>query len=143
MANVLSRRKFLQIPIAIRADLSPNDRVTEAVLLHERWKLIQSGLERSSIKLRKSSLFIKGSLHGKVSGSNFQLSPDFVSPNHLTPLPCPPSGYSSVSSLCAPVSSVSVDTQSDSPVDTQSDSHIPSPLPSSHCVAPPTFPPSN
>ena len=72
VANVLSRRRLLQRPISVRADLSPRDRETESILLHQRWKLIRSGLSRTSIKIKNSSLLVNGSLYGKVSGSDFR-----------------------------------------------------------------------
>ena len=41
-----------------------------------RWKLIESGVDRHSIKLRKSSIFVSGQLHGKVINFQFTSSPN-------------------------------------------------------------------
>ena len=52
VSYILSHCHHLHSPISIKPDLSLQDRKAKAILLHERWKLIQSGIERKSIKLR-------------------------------------------------------------------------------------------
>lgn len=74
VAHILSLKKSQGSSISFRADLPPEVRKAEAVLLAERWKLIQSGTVRSAIKIRKSSIFVNNSLYGSVSGSVFSLS---------------------------------------------------------------------
>ena len=74
VSNILSCCRHLKQPISIKPDLSPPERKIRAILLHERWKLINSGIECSSIKLRNSIIFINGRLHGKVSNGIFSLS---------------------------------------------------------------------
>ena len=81
VSNILSCCCHLKQPISIRPDLSPPERKIRATLLHERWKLINSGIDCSSIKLRNSSIFVNGRLYGKVTNGIFSLSPtlsDFV-----------------------------------------------------------------
>ena len=72
--------------VKIRRDLPFEDRLVHAVLMKERWSLIQSG---SSIKLRKRSLLVDGQTHGSVVNGSFvldyQSSPDNTSPAALVP----------------------------------------------------------
>ena len=46
----------------------------EAVLLKERGKLIQMGIDCRSIRLRNSAIYVNGHLHGRVTGSVFTLT---------------------------------------------------------------------
>ena len=74
--NILSSRSKLQSsPISIKPDLTPAERKTNALLLKERWRLIQSGTDRRSIRIRGSSILLNGQIHGIVSNSVFSLSP--------------------------------------------------------------------
>ena len=75
VSNILACCHHLKQPISIKPDLSPPERKIRVTLLHERWKLINSGTDRSSIKLRNSSIFINGHLYGKVTNGIFSLSP--------------------------------------------------------------------
>ena len=71
VSNILSCCRHLKQPISIKPDLSPP----------ERKILINSGIDRSSIKLHNSSIFVNGRLYGKVTNGIFSLSPtlsDFV-----------------------------------------------------------------
>ena len=52
--------------ITCKPDLSRQERQVEAILLKERWKLIQSGIDRKDIKIRNGSLYAKGKLHCRV-----------------------------------------------------------------------------
>ena len=60
------------IIISIKPDLSPEGRKTEAVLLKERWRLIQSGTLRNFINIRNHSLYINDSLHGSFVNFEFK-----------------------------------------------------------------------
>ena len=46
--------------------LSPSERLTESLLLKERRSLLDSGIDRKSIKLRGHTLYIGERLHGRV-----------------------------------------------------------------------------
>ena len=67
--------------------MSPDEKAKETLLLKERWSLIQSGISKSDIKIKSSSIYVKGKKHGYVSNSAFIP----VS----TPHSVPPSGQSS------------------------------------------------
>ena len=55
----------------MRPDLSPDKIVQEKILLKEHWILIQSGVERSDIKIEGNAIHIRGLLHGRVVNSVF------------------------------------------------------------------------
>ena len=40
--------------------------------MQERWKLIQSGVSRKTIRIRGNSLFVSSKLHGRVTNSKFE-----------------------------------------------------------------------
>lgn len=73
VSYILSHCHHLHSPISIKPDLSLQDRKAKAILLHERWKLIQSGIERKSIKLRNLSLFVNNRPYGKIINGVFSL----------------------------------------------------------------------
>ena len=64
--TLLSLRASLPKGITCKPDLSRQERQAEAILLKERWKLIQSGIDRKDIKIRNGSLYAKGKLHCRV-----------------------------------------------------------------------------
>lgn len=57
--------------VSLKPDRSPQERKREAVLMKERWRLIQSGIERNCIKIRQSKLFVNQKLHGQVIDTKF------------------------------------------------------------------------
>ena len=71
VANILSNNSSYPSTISIKPDLSPEERSCESKLLAERWHLIQSGVDRKSIKIRRPSIYVNGKLHGKVRNSVF------------------------------------------------------------------------
>ena len=73
VASILSKRKNLasQPAIQIRPDLPRLERATLSILLKERRKLINSDLERSSIRIKGSSIYVNGEKHGFVENSTF------------------------------------------------------------------------
>ena len=73
VSKVLSKRHSVPSSISIKPDLSLADRKIEALLLKERWQLIQSGIDRRFIKVRGSKIFVKNQLHGKVVDSTLSL----------------------------------------------------------------------
>ena len=72
--SVLSQRKELRGKISIRADLSKQERLTERLLLGERWCLLQAGTNRRDIKIRQNSLWVSGKLHAGVLNGALELS---------------------------------------------------------------------
>ena len=104
--SLLTSYQSLPPNIHIKPDLSPEDRKVEAILLKEQWRLISSGLDRKSIKIRGSFIFVNKNLHGKVT--NFTLSlasvsteqaPSIVSSLncHSAPSPPPPQSQTHLS----------------------------------------------
>ena len=73
--NILSKCHSLSSPVSIKPDRSTTERKIEAILLKERWKLIQLGMDRRSIRLRNSAIYVNGRLHGRVTGSVFMPTP--------------------------------------------------------------------
>ena len=71
VSNILSRRHFVPSSIVIKPDLSQEERKVEAILVQERWKLIQSGIDRQAIKIRKASILVNVWLHGRINNSVF------------------------------------------------------------------------
>jgi len=59
--------------IAIKPDMTHEEKQKEAVLLKERWSLLQSGVNKADIKIKFGSIFVKGKKHGYVSNSTFCL----------------------------------------------------------------------
>ena len=76
---VLSNAGSLSRPIFVKRDLSPTQRAREALLMKERWSIIQSGVPRASIKIRQSKIFVNDVLYGSLdSGNNFKHSAGFT-----------------------------------------------------------------
>ena len=72
VTSILSNRNSIEDKsIIIKPDMSPDERTKETLLLKERWSLIQSGIDKSDIKIKSSSIYIKGKKHGYVSHSVF------------------------------------------------------------------------
>ena len=74
VANLLAQRGSLPNNVILKPDLSQQERFTESLLMKERWKLIQSGHDRKVIKIRNSSIFVNGHLHGRVSNNSLQIA---------------------------------------------------------------------
>ena len=72
--DVLFRRQCLSSCIFIKPDFPPSARKVESFLLQERRKLIDLGVDRRSIKMRGSNLYVNGQLYGSVIDSAFVLS---------------------------------------------------------------------
>ena len=86
VTNILSNRSSIDNNnITIKPDMNPQDQRKEALLLKERWSLIQSGVSRSDIKIKSSSLYVKGTKYGYILNSVFNLTPNFSS--NLSTLP--------------------------------------------------------
>ena len=70
--TILANKGSLSSPLIIKPDLSPEERAREAVLLKERWSLLQQGYERKMIKIRNNSIFVNNQLFGQYKNSVFQ-----------------------------------------------------------------------
>ena len=106
VSRILSNKSVLSPPIRIKPDMSPEERLRDSILLKERWSLIQSGIPKNDIRIRKSHLYVKNKLHGQYKNSMFvhSISPT-PSPAGISPdqSPIVPSGGSD--SVCQPLSS--------------------------------------
>lgn len=69
--SVLTNRDKVSQPIIIKPDMSKEDRDIQSVLLRERWNLIQTGVDRRSIKIRNNCLYLNNKHFGKVQGNKF------------------------------------------------------------------------
>ena len=70
-STVLFNRSKTKKPIQIKPDMTPEERKIESILLHERWNLIQQGIDRKAIKLRNGQILINNRLHGIVTDFKF------------------------------------------------------------------------
>jgi len=70
-STVLFNRSQIKNPIMIKPDLTPEERKIESILLHERWNLIQQGIDRKTIKLCNHQILVNNQLHGKVTDFKF------------------------------------------------------------------------
>ena len=83
--------------------MSSSARKVESFLLQERRKLIDSGVDRRSIKMRGSNLYVNGQLHGSVIDSAFVLSTvDSAPHDQLPPSDAPPTAIPTDSSTNSP-----------------------------------------
>jgi len=71
VSTLLIKAKSLPKGVNIKPDMTREERLTESILLKERWSLIQSGLNRRAIKIRSNKIFVINKLHGQVVNSSF------------------------------------------------------------------------
>ena len=74
VSHIRAHRHSLPSHVSVKPDHSFSKRKSR-ILLSERWKLIQAGSDRRSIKLKNSSLYLNGGLHGKVFNGTYSLVP--------------------------------------------------------------------
>ena len=75
--SIISKSVQLRKPYFVKPDRSLEERKKDKCLLDVRWSLLQSGYDRSSIKIRNSSLYLNNNLVGKVDSTNtFQYEGD-------------------------------------------------------------------
>ena len=102
VVQILSNKQDIHSPYYIKPDRSPEIRAQEALLLKERYTLLQSGLDKSDIKIRNFGIYVKGILYGQASSSGFprvrsdtgvltNASPDLSEGSHSSPDSSPPS----------------------------------------------------
>ena len=73
-------------PVAIKPDLTPEERNIESFLLKERWSLTELSFEKARIKIRNQSLYVDNKLYGQFKNSKFcrsQFNPP-LNPNSKT-----------------------------------------------------------
>ena len=51
--------------------MSPEERSIEAEFLKQRWSLIQSGIDRKFIKIKKASIYVSNKLYGSIKKLKF------------------------------------------------------------------------
>ena len=85
--SLLSNRSSLPKNISIKPDMSQAERTIESLLMKERWRLIQTGIDRKSIKIQAANIYVNNKLHGKVCISSFTLSSELSSTNNNSTLP--------------------------------------------------------
>ena len=60
--------------VSIKPDMTPDEKQKEALLLKERWSLLQSGVNKADVKIRSGSIYVKGKKHGYASNLVFHLA---------------------------------------------------------------------
>ena len=68
---ILSKRAACIPPISIKRDMASEERLSESMLLKERWGLVQSGIPKGDIKIKGSRLSVKNMLYGQIQNSSF------------------------------------------------------------------------
>ena len=71
-------------PHSVKQDVPLAQRMVEALLLNERWKLIQLGVPCNGIRMKNSLLYVKGQSRGHVENSKFFGAPSQLETNSLT-----------------------------------------------------------
>ena len=85
VSSVLSNCHRLTSRVSIRPDLSFTARKERGLYLRERRKLIDTGVNKSCIKIRKSGLYVSGKLAGRVTNEVYHST---VSLGALAPQLC-------------------------------------------------------
>ena len=88
--TILANCSKVSKPVIIKRHMSLDERINESLLLKERWNLIQSGIERKSIKIQGTKIFANKKLVGQLSNFKFKYyfswssEPKFTSDPTLT-----------------------------------------------------------
>jgi len=72
--SILSSKSSLPSGIALKRDMTREERNTDSLLLQECWCLIQSGVSKTSIKISRSNIYVNKCKHGQVTNSVFSLT---------------------------------------------------------------------
>ena len=75
VSHILHKRSSLPSNFVIKPDMTPEQRAREALLLKQRWLLIQSGTPKKDIRIRGSKLYLNNRVHGQIVNSEYCLSP--------------------------------------------------------------------
>ena len=81
VTSILSNRSRSPKGVSITADLTQEERRRDALLLAERWRLLQSGVDKKLIRIRFSVMYVRGKKHGEVVDCCFKLCKS-QTPNH-------------------------------------------------------------
>ena len=73
-SKILPKKHLLAKPHFIKQDMPREQRMIEAVLLNERWKLIKAGKSRNRIRISRGQIFVDKKLYGEVVNAEFHLS---------------------------------------------------------------------
>ena len=98
VSNVLANRAETPQGITIKPDQAKEKRQRESLLLDVHWKLMQMGTDKKDIKIRASTVYLKGNKHAQVVNNCLQY---FNSPNQTTSV--------AVDSVTNPISTDSAD----------------------------------
>ena len=71
VSNILSNCRSLPSSISIRPDQSPQQRKVRGILLKEMRRLLDDGVDRSSIKISNSQIYVSGRLAERVRNGVF------------------------------------------------------------------------
>ena len=74
VSKVLSNRWAVKSPIAVKPDMTRDERVRESTLLKHRWTLIKSGVPKQAIKISRAKIFVNNVEYGSFSQSGFVLA---------------------------------------------------------------------
>ena len=70
-----NRRKLASSPaIRIKPALSPSEKKAEKILLNERRRLIDAGIDHKQIKLRKDRILVDNTLHASIRDSQLEIN---------------------------------------------------------------------
>ena len=69
--RILTKRSNLSHPFSLKPDLPFQQRVQNSLLLKQRWKLIQNGVDRKFIAIRGDCLYVHKKLYGRVIDGAF------------------------------------------------------------------------
>ena len=75
MNKILSKSRLIPKPYMFKPDMSPSQHQCEAILLKERWGLVQGGISRKNIRIREECIFVNNKLNGRVTNNEFQANP--------------------------------------------------------------------
>jgi len=80
VVTILANRSSLSDKsITVKSDMSPDEKQKEALLLKQRWSLMQSGIDKAVIKIKSSSIYVKNRKYSYVSNSVFNFVKYFSS----------------------------------------------------------------
>ena len=73
VTSILSNRSRSPKSVSIKADLTQEERRRDALLLAERWRLLQSGVDKKLIRIRFSGMYVRGKKYGEAVDGCFKL----------------------------------------------------------------------
>ena len=73
VTSILSNRSRSPTGVSIKVDLTQEERRRDALLLAERWRLLQSGVDKKLTRIRFSDSYVRGKKYGEVVDGCFKL----------------------------------------------------------------------